>query len=113
MNPLYTANLEDSVAAYSEEIFAELLYSFGYKIGFPPLSRMTTNNQSSPWKFCSNTIFTLLKQSQRSRSSYKMDLGFWDYKPDLDFGVVLDGKHSVLQQNKYGRNYKHFRVVLM
>ena len=33
------------------------------------LSRMTTNNEISPMKFCYDTSFTLLKQSKISRSS--------------------------------------------
>ena len=51
--------------------------------GFCP-SRMTSNNEISPMKFCYNTNFTLPKQSQRSRSILKdgsWSLGlFWKEK---------------------------------
>ena len=45
----------------------EIPLLFSYKMGISP-SRMTTNNNMSPMKFCYNTSFTLPKQSQRSKS---------------------------------------------
>ena len=48
-----------------------------------PLTRMTTNNEISPMKFCSNTSFTFPNNPKDLDPSYKMD---------LDFLIVLEGK---------------------
>ena len=39
---------------------------------------MTTNNYTSPIKFCYNKSFTLPKHRKDLDPSYKMDLDFWD-----------------------------------
>ena len=52
---------DKGMIAIAYRIYPAISWSF-------PLSRMTTNNKSSPMEFCYNTIFTLPKRSQRSRS---------------------------------------------
>ena len=69
--------VSNSVLILSTTSVIDIPYLFSYKTGLS-LSRMSTNNQISPMQFCCNTGFTLPKQSQRSRSSDKTDLDFWD-----------------------------------
>ena len=68
------------------------------------LSRMTTNNEIGPTKFCYNTSSTLPKQSQNLDPSFKTD---------LDFGIVLEGEKLclIIEEIRY-KSYV-FTVFLM
>ena len=57
-------------------IFKYRIYS-AIKWGFS-LSRMTTNNQISPTKFCYNTYLSFLNNYKALDLSYKTDQDFWD-----------------------------------
>ena len=62
------------------------------------LSRMTTNNLiSSKCKFAIIQVLPFQNNLKDLDPSYKMDLDLWDC-----FGIVLEGKKSVLYPRKYG-----------
>ena len=65
--------------------------------GFP-LSRMTTNNEIGPMKFCYNKSFTQLNNPKNVDPSYKTYLDCWDC-----FG--REKKELCLKLKKYGNTF--------
>ena len=92
---MFTINLFSNQTSFISFQKQDLPIYSTIRWGFP-LSRMSTNNEISPMKFCYNTSFSLPKQSQSSisvLSDGSRFLGlFWKEK-----------KIPVLQLNKYIR----------